>query len=259
MLTMKNFLILLLIGCFIACDQTEYNLTPSVVGYPMRAGMKWTYDRQVIIKKFTSTSSSVIRDVDTLNSEVSVWVEKDTVLNKKTLKVFKSKEEGMAYASAWFVLVEKKGLSIYASQNPGLNAFTHQGLTLKLATTRPSFSDTILVESSPALELKLPLLPDSSWIYRYPKSTDSLQIEKVVAGTETLSVIGMKINCYKLEWMYTHHSLYKGFQTTEWYSEKGLMKRIANYDRITFINEKDEPMYDGQYSETLTLKSFRYK
>jgi hypothetical protein len=225
----------------------------------MRTGMRWTYDRQVIIKKFTSDSLAIIRDADTINSEVTVWVDKDTVLNKKTVKVFKSKEEGMAFACVQFMLYDKDGLKTCASQNAGRKVWEQHGLCLKFASIGQLVNDTIHYNPSPILDLKLPLMPDSSWVYKYPTKSDTLQIEKVVTGTETLTLTGMKINCYKVDWIFSNDSLYNSYKTTEWLSEKGLMKRTTTYDRVAFLNENSEPMYEGQYIETLILKSFRYK
>lgn len=260
MLTQRNYyLILCLIGCLTACDTTQYNLTPSVAGYPLRVGARWTYDRMVIIKKYESDSSSVVTDANTIHSEVNVWVEKDTVLDKKTVKVFKSREGDMEHPATWYVQNDKDGLKIMATQNPGLNVLAHQKLFFQLKTSAGSFNDSIIFEPTPILELKLPLQPDTRWTYKDSIATDSLLIEKAVAGNETLTLQGMKINCYKLEWIYSYHSLFKGYKITEWLSEKGLMKRNVFYDRITFTDENKKALYVGQYSETLTLKSFRYK
>lgn len=260
MLTLKRCcLIVVLIGLLTQCDSSEYNLTPTVAGYPMNVGAKWTYDRQVIIQKFDLGSSNHIIHTDTVNSEFMVWVDQDTVLNKETVKVFKSKEAELKFPSVQFILADKDGLKIYANQNSKLNIFTHQGLNLKLAAAVQSFNDTIFLEPSPILELKLPLLPDSKWTYKYSSKEDPLQIEKAVIGTETLTLTGMQINCYKLDWIYTKDPHYKGVQKTEWLSEKGLMKRVTTYNRVSFTDENNQPLYEGHYTETLTLKSFRYK
>jgi hypothetical protein len=111
------------------------------------------------------------------------------------------------------------------------------------------------------LDVKLPLDNNSSWTYRYSSETRTLQIDKKVIGNETLSLFGQNFTCFKVSWEYLNDPVFDGIKITDWISEKGLIKRMTIYDRVTLVSQNGEPIIDGnaQVIETLVLKELRIK
>ncbi|MBN2396219.1 MAG: hypothetical protein JXC36_07145 [Candidatus Atribacteria bacterium] len=147
---------------------------PNIDTYPMAVGTEWTYDRQVIIKKFESETSNNIVDNDTANFTVKVWIEKDTVLNDTmSVKVFKSRENDNNWTSNQFKYLDNDGLRNYAYSNSGgANVFAKKSSSIKYVLFADIYnnsgnaiitSDDIIFEDKPTLDIQLPLGDNSSW------------------------------------------------------------------------------------------------
>lgn len=268
----NSIMVIFLTGLIIiSCDNKEVNLTPNVDNYPMTVGTEWTYDRQVIIKKYESETSENIIDVDTVNFTVKVWIDKDTIFNDTmNVTVFKSRENDYNWTSNQYKYLDNEGLKNYAYSNAGANVFAKKSNHLKTSfdfnlnmaiVDSGLTSDEIIFEDKPTLDIKLPLGDNSSWTYRYPFETRTLQIDKEVIGTETLNLIGQDFACYKISWNYLNDSSFDGIEITDWISDKGLIKRLTFHDRITLVSQDGEPLIDGnvQMTETLILKELKIK
>lgn len=267
----KRFLFLFtFVAMIISCDKKEDNDLPKVDAYPTSVGTEWTYDRQVIIKKYESEVSDEIIDIDTLVFTVKVWIERDTVLNDTiNVKVFKSRENDYSWTSDQYKYLDNKGLRNYAYSNAGgANVFAKKNSSLQSAIDFNNYmslkngilsSDEIIFEDKPTLEIKFPLDLTSSWTYILPSETRLLQIDKEVIGTESLTLFGQTFSCFKVSWNYLNDPVYEGISLTEWISEKGLIKRLTIHDRVTFTNANGEPQFYGQFIETLTLKGLKIK
>ena len=259
-----------LIVIFISCDENEENILPNVNTYPMTAGTEWSYDRQVIMKKYESETFDKITDIDTMDFTVKVWIDKDTVLNDTLhVKVFKSRENDYSWTSNQYKYLDNEGLRNYAYSNSGgANVFAKKNSSLKSAINFNYYmslksgilaSDEIIFEDKPTLDIKLPLDLTSSWTYRLPSETRLLQIDKEVMGAESVTLFGQTFSCFKVSWNYLNDPVYDGINITDWISEKGLIKRLTVYDRVTFTNEYGEPLFYGQTIEILTLKDLKIK
>jgi hypothetical protein len=268
----KQILILItLVSIYISCDKKENDIVPNVDTYPMTVGTVWTYDRQVIIKKYESETSNNIVDIDTINFTVKVWIEKDTILNDTmSVKVFKSRENDNNWTSNQFKYLDIEGLRNYGYSNPGgANVFAKKSSLIKYGLSADLYktvdngiltSDDIIFEDKPTLDIKLPLGDNSSWTYRKPSDTRILQINKCVIGNETLKLLGGSFACYKVAWEYLNVPVFDGVEITDWISNKGLIKRETIHDRVTLTTQDGEPI-DGnvQLKEILILKALTIK
>lgn len=263
-------LVVPIIGMIISCDKKEENDTPNLDTYPMTVGTEWTYDRQVIIKKYESETSNKIINNDTMNFTVRVWIDKDTVLNDTmNVKIFKSRENDYNWTTNQYKYLDNEGLRNYAYSNSGgANVFAKKSSSFKssfdsyfyrIAIKHGITNKEIIIEDKPTLDIKLPFSENTSWTYRNPSETRVLQIDKEVIGTETLNITGQNIACYKVSWNYLYDPVFNGVNITDWISEKGLIRRLTIYDRVTLISEDGEPLIDGnvQMIETLTLKQLK--
>lgn len=226
----KRYLIFLLLGALASCDKKNDN-TPNVNSYPMTVGTQWTYYRQTISKKYESETSDKVVSIDTTESEYKVWIDKDTIINNKTYKVFKTQQNESSNISKELKFIDSLGLkSIY---NPSIN-----------------------YELIPNLEIQLPLTMNSKWTFVQAKTSGEFQIDKEVIGNETVHILNQNFNCYKVS---SNNSLFKGPIYIEWISEKGMIKSFYNSGLITYTNQDGEPMDYGQTIETTTLKQLIIK
>lgn len=269
---MRKILILItLISILTSCDKKENDILPNVDSYPMTVGTEWTYDRQVIIKKYESETSNDIIDIDTVNFTVKVWIEKDTVLNDTmSVKIFKSQENDNNWTSNQFKYLDNEGLRNYAYSNSGgANVFAKKSSSLQFGLYSDFYktndngiltSDDIIFEDKSTLDIKLPLGDNSSWTYRQPSETRILQIDKSVVGNETLILIGKSFACYKVIWTYLNDPVFDGIEITDWISEEGLVKRETIHDRVTLTTQDGEPIGGNvQTTEIITLKALTIK
>jgi hypothetical protein len=269
---MRQTLILItLISILISCEKKENDILPNVDSYPMTVGTEWSYDRQVIIKKYESETSNNIVGVDTVNFTVKVWIEKDTILNDTmNVKIFKSQENDNNWTSNQFKYLDNEGLRNYAYSNSGgANVFAKKSSSIKYGLHTDFYktgvneiltSDDIIFEDKPTLDIKLPLGDNSSWTYRKPSETRKLQIDKSVVGNETLILNGKSYACYKVTWTYLNDPVFDGIEITDWISDKGLIKRETIHDRVTLTTQDGEPIGGNvQTREILTLKALTIK
>ncbi len=257
----QKALIFLVLTAMLSCDDKEKDIVLNISSYPMNIGTEWQYYRQLIINKYESETSNKIIDIDTINFTYKVWIEKDTVLNDTmNVKVFKAQEIDDNWTSNHYKFLDKDGLKNYAYSNTGANVFAKKSSYLKSSIDFSELtSDELIFEAKPTLDVKLPLDGNSSWTYRHSTDTRSLQIDKKVIGIESVKLIGQNFDCFKIDWKYLNDPGYEGIKITDWISEKGLIKRLTIQDRVTFTNESGEPLYYGQFIETLTIKSINIK
>lgn len=254
----KSLLVLLLIGCLISCDEKgEKPVYPNVVTYPMTVGLQWTYDRNVIVDHFESENSDKVVATDTFKFIVNVWIDKDTVLNGKEVKVFKAREVGRMHTSCNYYYLDSEGLKTYAYLSGELIVFAQAGVQLKSATDENLGNDKIFYENPPTLNVKLPLTVGSKWTYRHSAENNNSQIDKEVTGAETMKLIGQSFDCYKVNFIFNIEPQKSNVVMTEWISDKGLIKRVTTYKKVVFTKEDGQALDYGRSSETLILKALK--
>lgn len=256
----KILLLFTIIGAIVSCDKNEDNDSLKVETFPMSVGTEWTYEVQNILKKYDSDTSYKVTDVDTTNLILRVWIDKDTVLNNNlNVKVFKARRSDFDQTYSQYKYMDNDGLRNYSGVYSGgidksislksainFNYYMILKNDLRSKVEAPS-------ESESGLDIKYPLTVNSSWTYKYPSGTDSLQIDKDVTDTETLSLSGQDFPCLKVSWKYLN-APFVDYEVTDWISEKGLIKRKIDYGRIIYIDELDESSLSGQLIVILTLK-----
>lgn len=266
---MKNVFVLFVLMAMISCDIKENDLDPLVETYPMTVGSEWTYDRKLIVKKYESETSDQIINTDTLHSVVRVWIEKDTLLkDAQQVKVFKCIIDDYIYpvTSKSYKFIDHEGLKTYAYLNAGVNVFSQKekGYLKSAFIFNPmsghslATDDEIIFESQPTLDIKFPLVNNSSWTYRQNVYQTNLPIEKKVIGPENVYLSGQNFPCYMVDWVFPDSR--QGIKMTDWISDKGLIKRITINDRASMLHEDGTQTGDlFQITETLILKAIDLK
>lgn len=268
-LKMEKAYILFVLIALIGCDKKATDLNPLVASYPMTIGTEWTYERQFIINKYESITSDVIIKTDTLHFDEMVWIDKDTILNgMMNVTVFKSREEGYNWTSTSYKFIDNEGLKTFAYSNAGGPfVFAKKYGYIKSASLLNSIiehsnhaGDNITFESKPTLDIKLPLDINLTWTYRYPTDSKPWQIDKKVLEIENLHLINQDFTCYKLEYIFKNESFNYGTKSTDWISDKGLIKRLTIVDRAQLVDDHGEPTGEFVHStEILTLKGIKIR
>lgn len=265
---MKKVFLLFGLIALISCDKKLTDLNSLVTSYPMTIGTEWTYDRNVIVKKYKPDTSETIISIDTFHFVVTVWIDKDTILGTMHVKAFKCQEENSNSISTQFNFIDNEGLKNYAYLNPGGPfVFAKKSGHIKSAMPLNFVWDHsilagggIIYESNPTLDIKLPLENNQLWTFRKPTDARPLQIDKQVIGMETVNLINQNFTCYKIDWIYKYDLSFSGIKIMDWISDKGLIKRLTIGNGQLLVNDQGEPTNDRfQAIEILTLKGIKIK
>ncbi len=255
-----------------ACDDDKVStgfIKPATY-YPMSIGSEWIYDREIILKKYESDTSNIIIDIDTLIFTDRVWIDKDTILNDTmNVKVFKSQEAGNNWTSEQYMFLDNEGLKCYAYKNAGGPTVFLKNSIIKSKTISLPFNgfepmllkqtDSIILEPTPRLNIKLPLVLGSKWTYLYPNLHLNLQIDKEIIGFENIAINNNSFSCYKILWKYLNNPAFEGINIIDWVSYQGLIKRQIIYNRTVFTDEQGHPMGYVQNTETILIKEMKLK
>ncbi|NQU53917.1 MAG: hypothetical protein HQ522_15415 [Bacteroidetes bacterium] len=260
----KNTLILILMLAIISCNKDDEELNLVINSYPMNIGTEWTYDRQVIVKKYDSAISYKTGEIDTINFITKVSIDKDTTLNDTMdVMLFKSQEENNNWTSNHYYYMDNEGLRNYAYSNAGAIVFPKKSAWKQftnlemLVDKKLRTNGELFFEIPPTLNIKFPLGINTSWTYRKPSESSELQIDKEVVGAEELILFEQAFICLKVNYIYMNKPSYDGIYMTDWISEEGLIKRLTTIDSVTVTNETGEPLYTAQITESLTLKELK--
>ncbi|MCG8410282.1 MAG: hypothetical protein MI739_03250 [Bacteroidales bacterium] len=225
----KQLTIILLLTLVFSCDKKDDNIIPNINSYPMKIGTEWTYVEQCIRKHYKPKTSILIKE-DTITSVIKISIAKDTLFSDTMkVKVFNLQKDNSGVVSREFNYLDDKGFKTYAYSN-----------------------EDIHIEDKPALNIKFPLNFKSSWTYK-DEFEHTMRIDKKVIGSEQLNLFGQNFSCFKVAWKYSENM---GFETTDWISNKGLVKRIRIHDKATFTTFDGKPI-GLQITEKTTLKSFK--
>lgn len=247
-----------------SCDHDKDNDHDGLAGYPMKTGTFWSYDRFIIIDYYESDQSETIIRTDSIPSEVSVTILRDTVLNGQAVKCFGAYDYPATFRSMEYFFEDADGLKCLGYQNPGPavfarkssfvagNLFSFKGLSGLVGIAEDD--SPIILEDPPTLNIKYPLKKGVQWTYRYPREGMSLQIDKKAVGEEVLERNGKLYGCVKIEYLYLYSDLYSGMQITDWIAEEGLVQRISVTDRITLVGHEGESLGTVRIREVLSLR-----
>jgi len=236
----KQFFLVLAAIAMISCDNNPTD-NSRLNYYPMIVGSTWTYDRMMINNYYKSPTSDIIERSDTMAFEGTTWIEKDTIINKSIVMVFKTKENDFyqPVTTTNYQIMDDNGLKLVAYSYGGsmlsissVNAFikpTLQASTDGKMKSKSQVNSGVYVYSTPMLSVKYPLTTGSEWT-----SISSFKIDKKVIGMDTLHINGHDYACYKILWKYP-----EGYtlNVTEWIAKEGILKRETN-NGITYITDE---------------------
>ena len=198
---MRIVIILFSISLMIlSCDKVKI-YPDQIDSYPTGIGSEWLYDYS---GRFYTGSGEEVQ----FNSEISVKIEKDTVLND-TMNVlaFRAVDSDNEIGETSYMYTDSDGLKNYAYENPGRNVFAiiHPDQYLPAQAFNSSMKkkstsgDHIYYEPIPRLNIRFPLNADSKWTYLHPSERLDWQIDKEVIGRERISLHGKELLKSKMD------------------------------------------------------------
>lgn len=266
-------LFLLFLAILISCNKKDSQVTiPLMSDYPLQTGSVWYYDKQVILREYSSESFTDLIYSDTTNYQIIVSIEKDTVLNDTmNVKVVKTSEmdryyifTNYAYTYYQYKFIDSTGVKDYAYLNPARpqisakqNRFiaTNNGIIVNdLLSNGMAYNESIITEPTPRLDVKLPLGENTAWTAKAPSTTNKLQINKKVTGFEYLKPT-VPYQCYKISSEYLYDPDFEQVKVVEWISTYGLIRKQAIYNNIVLTDESGNTI-EGffQIEENISLK-----
>jgi len=260
---LKKHLILLLTAiAMISCvdNQTDnYRIN----SYPMTIGSTWVFGRTIINNYYKSPTSDSIVSSDTMVFQGTTRIEKDTIINKSKVMVFKSEENDIArtVTTANYQLIDNEGLKLQANSYSGYMLYDYSNKTIikkafHVSTNGKTNSKSLVnsgvfVYSKPILSIKYPLNATSEWTSVY-----TLKIDKKVIGIDTLHINGHEYVCFKILWKYPEGYTIK---VTEWIAKEGILKRETNFGTIYTTDEQGIKLNKFVSTECMIVKSVSIK
>jgi hypothetical protein len=226
----KVTLLLLTIITLISCEDKLPNELV-ITNYPMSIGTSWTYEKLWILRNYKSTTSDSIVNSDTIKIKGTTWIEKDTIINKIKLLVFRTQEitNNDTTTKFQYYYLDKDGLKCYAYKNE----------EVILPNNSTIGSNEIFIYKTPILYIKYPLTINSEWICD-SSADNGISITKKVIGTDTLLINGQTHACLKTT--YNYPSGNTNISTTQWISKVGLLKEETNFGTVVINPFKYESL-----------------
>lgn len=237
-----TLLILTLITLLSCEDKLPEELV--LTNYPMSIGTSWTFEKLWIIRNYTSATSDSIENSDTVKIAGTTWIDKDTIINKTKLLVFKTQEIGPTQTTTSFqyCYMDKDGFKTYAYRN-GEDGFASnnsmessmqkivQLRSIGKMYSQKQATDEIYIYNTPILNIKYPLTKNSEWTSD-SSADNGISITKNVIGTDTLLINSHECASLKVE--YNYPSGNSSISTIQWISKEGLLKEESNFG--TFVH-----------------------
>lgn len=226
----KITLLLLTIITLLSCeDKLPKELV--ITNYPMSIGTSWTYEKQWIFRNYKSVTSDSIVNLDTIKINGTMLIEKDTIINKTKLLVFRTQETINNDTSTLF--------RYFYMDKDGLKCYGYKSEAIILPNNNTLGSNEIFIYKTPILDIKYPLNINSEWISDF--STDNgIPITKKVIVTDTLTIDNHKHICLKITSNYPSGST--NISTTQWISNVGLLKEEKNSGTVVINPVKLETL-----------------
>jgi hypothetical protein len=223
-ITLLFLTIITLLGC--EDESSENNVFTK---HPMSIGTSWTYEKIWTINTYKSPTSDSIISSYTAKINGTIRIDKDTIINKTKLLVFRTQEVANNDTSTRFQYfnMDKEGLKCYAYKNE----------EIVLPNIDTIGSNEIFIYNTPVLWIKYPLTLNSEWISD-TSDDNGISITKKVIGTDTLLINNQKHACLKITYIYP--SGYPNQSTRQWISKVGLLKEESSSGTVVINPYKFE-------------------
>ena len=168
----KITLLLLTIITLLSCeDESSENIV--FTKHPMSIGTSWTYEKLWTINIYKSPTSDSIISSYTTKINGTIRIDKDTIINKTKLLVFRTQEiaNNDTSTSFQYFSMDKDGLKCYAYKNE----------EIVLPNIDTIGSNEIFIYNTPVLWIKYPLTLNSEWISD-TSDDNGISITKKVIG-----------------------------------------------------------------------------
>jgi hypothetical protein len=238
---MKQKFVFLLFVCamLFSCKKnttTGCNLT----SFPAAVGNSWTYIQT------TQLDYDNIRDTvlyDTIHLEVI----KDTIYKGKTMQKIVCYSNKNPYKSYSVCINENSSFMQYMSE-PGFISEIFR--TMQHSTPKNNlFDDTKISTPDSSLNTILNFNGDK-WVYI---ENDLVKIEKESIGEESISVPKGEFQCCKYKFNYLRKFFPQSIDIIEYFSDKGLIKKITNSFNVDFTDNAGNPTDTGDSYITIEL------
>jgi len=220
----KITLLFLAIITLLSCnDESPENSV--LTTYPMSIGTTWTYEKLWTINSYNSSTSDSIINSYVTKINGTIRIDKDTIINKTKLLVFRTQETANNDTSTTFeyFYMDKDGLKCYANKR-------NEIIFPNIDTIG---SNELFIYKTPILWFKYPLSIGSEWISD-TSADNGISITKKVIGTDTLLINNQKHACLKITSIYPSGDSNRS--TTQWISKAGLLKEEENSETVLVVN-----------------------
>lgn len=251
---MKIKKITLLILTLITLLSCEDKLPEELVltDYPISIGTSWTYEKLWIIRNYKSATSDSIENSDTVKIAGITWIDKDTIINKTKLFVFKTQEISptQTTTSLQYCYMDKDGFKTYAYRNEEVGFASNNSMESSMQKivqlrsigkmhSQKQATDEIYIYNTPILNIKYPLTISSKWTSD-SSADNGISITKKAIGTDTLLINNHEYECFKIG--YEYPSGITSISTIQWISKKGLLKEESNLGTFVYNPRKFESL-----------------
>ncbi len=259
---MKNiffYLFSLLLVLSISCE-TDKN-TSMKFHYPMYPGNVWTYTQTNTVQMADSTYSFLVE----YREECLEAVKLNTGIKAYPCKISSS----MYDVSYQYYTNDSSGLKVHA-YSMASQAFAKKKIKLPLQPVlnksipvpfeiNTDF-DTLYYNYPPMVSLAYPLEIGNSWTYNsFSLSEENITIIKRITGIETVSVPSGEFRCFKIEYKYKGSGFFDEMKITDYYCNKGLVKRVMQRDNMSFTDESGKEVFKASLLSELMLTGYDLK
>jgi hypothetical protein len=256
---MKNLFFCLLSGVLVFSASCENDKNTSMkFHYPMNPGNNWTYTQSNTVDFGDSTYKLIVEYSEECLEPVKL---------KNGVKALPCKISSSMYGASYqYYTNDSSGLKIHA-YSMGNDVMAKKKIQMPLQQVlRKSIPvpfgintdfDTLYYANPPMLSLAYPLEIGNSWTYNsFSLSGADISIIKRVAGIETVSVPAGDFRCFKMEYKYQGSGAFDEMEMTDYYCNKGLVKRVTQSDNLRFMDETDKEVFKASLTTELMLTGY---
>ncbi len=239
----KKFAVLSFVSLLLFSCKKSTTANCNLTSFPSKAGNSWTYVQTIL------SDYNTIRDTTTYDT-IHLSVVKDTIYDGKTMQKIECYSNKNPYRSFALCINENSSFVQYISE-PG---FISQLLRVRKPA---SYEDGILelgkiAEPDSTISVILSFNTDN-WIYR---ENDLVKIEKKNLGEATITTPKGTFQCCKYQLNYLRKFFPQSIETTEFFSQKGLVRKINNSFNVDFTDGSGNLIDTGNRYESIELTDY---
>lgn len=237
----QKFVILLSICLVLFSCKKNTTASCNLTSFPSTVGNSWTY-KQTIQIDYDNLRDTVL--YDTIHLEVI----KDTIFNGRSMQKIECYSNKNPYKSYSICVNENSSFTQYMSE-PGLISEVLRIKQQPISDNEPFFNDNkILIPNYDIFTILK--FNEANWIY---VDNSMVKIEKGIEGEEDITTPLGSFKCCKFKLNYLRKFFPYSVDIVEYFSDKGLMKKIKNSFNVDFTDNSGNPLDTGDSYNTIEL------